>query len=106
MNAVIDPVLSYRTTTPGLVELLTGAAAASETTEITSLLREALTARVAHLLSAKALTPERRMAAALVFVRILTALLSDADGAINVAVATELKAALSAYLTTLLPPPS
>ncbi|MGH3989093.1 MAG: hypothetical protein ACRDTZ_17550, partial [Pseudonocardiaceae bacterium] len=61
-----------------------------------------------HLLSAKALTPERRLVAALVVVRILTALLSDAvdaDGAINVAVATELKAALSAYLTTLTPPP-
>lgn len=90
MNAVIDPVLSYGTTTPGLAELLTGAAAASETTEITSSLREACTARVAHLLSATALTPERRMAAALVFVRILTAL----------------KAALPAYLTTFLPPPS
>lgn len=53
------------------------------------------------------LAPERRLVAALVFVRILTALVSevvDTDGAINVAVATELKAALSAYLTTLTPP--
>ncbi|MGH3883414.1 MAG: TetR/AcrR family transcriptional regulator [Pseudonocardiaceae bacterium] len=108
VTAVIDPVLSYCAATPGLAALLTGATAASETAEITRDLREALTARVAHLLSAKALTPERRLVAALVVVRILTALLSDAvdaDGAINVAVATELKAALSAYLTTLTPPP-
>ncbi len=108
VSAVIDPVLSYCAATPGLAALLTGAAAASETTEITSELREALTARVAHLLSSTALTPERRLVAALVFVRILTALLPDAvdaEGAINVAVATELKAALSAYLTTLAPPP-
>ena len=107
VKAVIDPVLSYCAATPGLAALLTGATAASETAEITSDLREALIARVAHLLSAKALTPERRLVAALVFVRILTALVSDAvdtDGGINVAVATELKAALSAYLATLMPP--
>ncbi|MGH3836911.1 MAG: TetR/AcrR family transcriptional regulator, partial [Pseudonocardiaceae bacterium] len=108
VSAVIDPVLSYCAATPGLAALLTGATAASETAEITSDLREALTARVAHLLSAKALTPERRLVAALVFVRILTALVSDAvdtDGGVNVAVATELKVALSAYLATLMPSP-
>lgn len=59
VTAVIDPVLSYCAATPGLAALLTGATATSETAEITSDLREALTARVAHLLSDKALTPSR-----------------------------------------------